>query len=72
MASSQLYLAAIVVDKMTGKITTYPAVYVWNQNRTPGAMGNGVGIQFSNLTPAWDPFKLPPLVIDMVPTDVPK
>ncbi len=71
-ASSQLYLAAVVVDKATGKITTYPAVYIWNQNRTPGAMGNGVGIQFSNLTPAWDPFKLPPLIIDMVPTDVPK
>ena len=42
VASSQLYLAAIVVDKTTGKITTYPAVYVWNQNRTPGATGNGV------------------------------
>ena len=35
-------------------------------------MGNGVGIQLSNLTPAWDPFKLPPLVIDMVPTDGPR
>jgi Tol biopolymer transport system component len=59
-SSSQLYLAAIVVDKTTGMITTYPAVYIWNQNRTPGAPS---GIQYSNLTPAWDPFQLPPLNI---------
>jgi hypothetical protein len=70
--SSQLYLAAIVVDKVTGAIKTYPAAYVWNQNRTPGAGGAGAqGIQYSNLTPAWDPFKLPPLVIEEVPPDVP-
>lgn len=70
--SSQLYLVAVVVDKATNAVTTYPAVYIWNQNRTPGNGGMGQGIQYSNLTPAWDPFKLPPIVIDDVPSDVPK
>lgn len=69
--SSQLYLAAIVVDNATGAVTSYPAAYIWNQNRTPGADGTtAAGLQYSNLTPAWDPIKLPPLVIPDVPTDV--
>jgi hypothetical protein len=68
--SSQLYLAAVVVDDMTGAITSYPAVYIWNQNRTPGAGGNAASLNYSNLTPAWDPIKLPPLVIPEVPSDV--
>jgi hypothetical protein len=59
-SSSQLYLAAIVVDNTTQAITTYPAVYLWNQNRTP-SMGMAANLQYSNLTPAWDPFVLPPL-----------
>jgi hypothetical protein len=67
--SSQLYLAAIVVDNATKAVTTYPAVYIWNQNRSPGATGMGAGLQYSNLTPAWDPFKLPPLNIQDVPPD---
>jgi hypothetical protein len=73
-SSSQLYLAAIVVDNMTGAITTYPAVYIWNQNRAPGADGTSTtSLQFSNLTPAWDPITLPSLMIPPVPTeDVPK
>ena len=72
--SSQLYLAAVVVDDASGAITTYPAVYIWNQNRTPGADGmSSAGLQYSNLTPAWDPIKLPPLVIPEVPSDeIPK
>jgi hypothetical protein len=62
--SSQLYLAAIVFDNATKQITTYPAVYIWNQNRTPGATpGSAQNLQYSNLTPAWAPFALPPLVI---------
>jgi hypothetical protein len=59
-SSSQLYLAAIVVDNTSGAITTYPAVYLWNQNRTP-SNGAAMNLQYSNLTPAWDPFALPPL-----------
>ncbi len=61
--SSQLYLAAIVVDNTTQQITTYPAVYIWNQNRTPGSGNTAQNLQYSNLTPAWAPFALPPLVI---------
>jgi hypothetical protein len=69
--SSQLYLAAVVVDDATGAITSYPAVYIWNQNRTPAAGGTGAAsLQYSNLTPAWDPIELPPLVIPEVPSDV--
>ncbi|HEX2877473.1 MAG TPA: hypothetical protein VHP33_39770 [Polyangiaceae bacterium] len=71
--SSQLYLAAVVVDNTTKAITTYPAVYIWNQNRAPGAAGAGAaGLHYSNLTPAWDPIKLPPLVIPEVRNDPPK
>ncbi|MEI9941673.1 MAG: hypothetical protein WDO69_31035 [Pseudomonadota bacterium] len=69
--SSQLYLAAVVVDNATGAITTYPAVYIWNQNRTPGADGmSAAGLAYSNLTPAWDPIELPPLTIPDAPSDV--
>lgn len=49
--SSQMYLAAIVVSP-TGTVTSYPAVYIWNQ--TPAS---------SNLTPAWDEFKIPDVVV---------
>jgi hypothetical protein len=69
-SSSQLYLAAVVVDNATSTITTYPAVYIWNQNRTPAAGGMAGSLQYSNLTPAWDPITLPALVIPPVPSDV--
>lgn len=69
--SSQLYLAAVVVDDATQAITTYPAVYIWNQNRAPGADG-AAGLHYSNLTPAWDPIKLPPLDIPEVRNEPPK
>jgi hypothetical protein len=70
--SSQLYLAAVVVDNTTKAITTYPAVYIWNQNRAPGAGGTAAGLKYSNLTPAWDPIKLPALMIPEVRNDPPK
>lgn len=71
--SSQLYLAAVVVDDMTQEVKTYPAVYIWNQNRAPGADGkDAAGLHFSNLTPAWDPIKLPPLKIPEVRNEKPK
>ena len=46
--SSQLYMAAIVRNEETGEYTNYPAIYLWNQDK-----------ETSNLTPAWDRFKLP-------------
>ncbi len=62
--SSQLYMASIVVDDATGAVTTYPAIYVWNQNTLVDAEGNPEPpLRSSNLTPAWDEFLLPPIVI---------
>jgi hypothetical protein len=45
--ASQLYVTAVVRDEK-GQLTTYPALYIWNQDPTT-----------SNLTPAWDEFKIP-------------
>jgi hypothetical protein len=59
--SSQLYMAAVVTDE-AGNITSYPAVYLWNQNRVV-VNGAATTIQTSNLTPAWDEFQIPPVVI---------
>jgi hypothetical protein len=44
----QLYVAPIVVDG-SGKLTTYSALYLWNQPEGE-----------HNHTPAWDVFQLPP------------
>lgn len=44
----QLYMTAMVVEG--GQITTYPALYLWNQPSDE-----------PNHTPAWDVFKLPPI-----------
>jgi hypothetical protein len=46
--SSQLYMAAIVEDAATHELTSYGSVYLWNQDG-----------KTSNLTPAWDTFKIP-------------
>jgi hypothetical protein len=67
--SSQLWLAGIAVDNASGQVETFPALYIWNQNRLATNDGNGKGIQFSNLTPAWDPFELPPIMINEVPSE---
>jgi hypothetical protein len=57
--ASQLFMAGIVVDDATGETTSYPALYLWNQNRL---VANGIvtDISMSNLTPAWDEFQIPP------------
>lgn len=59
--SAQLYMAAIVVDDVTQAITTYPAVYLWNQNISVNAQGEATIVPTSNLTPAWDDFSIPPV-----------
>jgi hypothetical protein len=61
--SAQLYMAAIVVDDATQEVTTYPAVYLWNQNTTVDANGVGHIEPTSNLTPAWDDFSIPPVPV---------
>jgi WD40-like Beta Propeller Repeat len=45
----QLYISAVVVQG--GKVTTYPALYLWNQPSDE-----------ANHTPAWDVFDIPPVV----------
>ena len=50
--SSQLYMASIMVDE-NGAVTTYPAVYLWNQNVVVDPVAGTSSIQnTSNLTPA--------------------
>ena len=49
---SQLYMAAIVKDNATGELTTYSAVYLWNQETV-----------MTNLTPAWEDFNIPEVVL---------
>lgn len=44
---TQLYIAGIAVDS-NGNATTYPAVYLWNQDPT-----------VNNLIPSWDNFAIP-------------
>jgi hypothetical protein len=51
-ANAQLYVTALVVDG-AGKVSTYPALYLWNQ---PAADGNH--------TPSWDDFVIPPIIVD--------
>ena len=48
--ASQLYMTGIVEDETTGDLSTFSAVYLWNQDPAT-----------SNLTPAWDEFKIPPV-----------
>ncbi len=43
---SQLYVTAVVQDGAT--LTTYPSIYLWNQNEAA-----------HNLVPAWDVFEIP-------------
>jgi hypothetical protein len=48
--ASQLYITAVVRDNTDGKLHSFPAIYIWNQDP-----------KTSNLTPAWDEFKIPPV-----------
>jgi hypothetical protein len=57
--SSQLYISTIVVDTASGAVTSYPAVYLWNQNRLVKDTALEE-LKTSNLTPAWDEFRIPP------------
>lgn len=56
--SSQLYMAPIEVDA-NGAITTYPAIYLWNQNTLVTGENQFETLQTSNLTPAWEDFSIP-------------
>jgi hypothetical protein len=43
LGHAQLYVGGVAVDPSTGAITTYPAIYMWNQDAAP-----------CNLIPSWD------------------
>jgi hypothetical protein len=49
---AQLFVAAVVVNGTTGDITTFPAIYMWNQDAA-----------LNNLIPSWDYFPIPPGVM---------
>jgi hypothetical protein len=51
-ANAQIYVTGLVADG-AGKLTSYPALYLWNQ---PAADGNH--------TPSWDDFSIPPIIVD--------
>jgi hypothetical protein len=58
--SSQLYMATIVVDDVTGAVETRPAIYLWNQNIAVDPVTKTATLAHtSNLTPAWDDFTIP-------------
>jgi hypothetical protein len=65
--SAQLYMAPIVVDEATQAITTYPAIYLWNQNIVVDPLGQAVIQDTSNLTPAWDDFSIPEVPPTLTP-----
>jgi hypothetical protein len=63
--ASQLFLTAIVEDLASHKITTYPAIYIWNQQNLVVSSDAGVPtvtkILSNNVTPAWNEFDMPPV-----------
>jgi hypothetical protein len=63
-SSSQLYLATVVVDNESGLTRSFPAIYLWNQNRAAGASGR---VHRSNFAPSWTNAQLAPLTIPPVP-----
>jgi len=72
--TSQLYLTALTVSE-TG-LTSYPAVFIWNQHTiaagdAPG-IGPYVGQQQSNHTPQWEGIDLPPPPPPPVPPTPPQ
>jgi len=63
-ASTQLYLTTIVVDDATGSVASYPAIYIWNQNRIAAS---GAPSTFAAITPVWSTTVLAPQNIPPVP-----
>lgn len=64
--SSQLYMSTIEVDRTTGVVTTYAAIYLWNQNYLALSDTEFSELKTANLTPAWEDFtipEVPPVII---------
>ncbi len=64
VVGSELYVTTVKVDD-AGKLTTYPAIYLWNQNNlvTTDVSGKASATEALglNVTPAWDDFAIPPV-----------
>jgi hypothetical protein len=67
-STSHLYLAGMTVDQSTGAVTTYPAIYIWNQpsattvslpSCNPGSTLSP-GVPQSNHTPLWQNITIQP------------
>ena len=63
--ASELYLAALKIDA-AGKVTDYPAIYLWNQaslvaTDATSMMSTVTQSPGLNLTPAWKDFAIPPV-----------
>jgi hypothetical protein len=56
--TSQLFMTALTVDG-SGKITTYPALYIWNQPTTSLSTSPAPGQPQSNHTPVWETITIP-------------
>jgi hypothetical protein len=61
---SHLYVGALVRDLSTGALTSYPGVYLWNQEyQQLGTGADATAVPWptptNNLTPAWDDLQLP-------------
>lgn len=63
LAASELFLTTVKVD--ASGLTTYPAIYLWNQNNLVTVDSGGTpSITASpgmNVTPAWEDFAIPPV-----------
>jgi hypothetical protein len=60
--TSQLYVTALV-DDGSGTLTTYPALYIWNQPSTYSGTQSYNGSHQSNHTPTWEVVDIPPVVV---------
>ncbi|HEX3772363.1 MAG TPA: hypothetical protein VHV30_15910 [Polyangiaceae bacterium] len=58
--TSQLYVTALV-DNGGGKLSTYPALYIWNQPTTYTGTEPFNGSPQSNHTPTWEIVDIPPV-----------
>jgi len=63
--ASELFLSAVKIDAQ-GKVTDYPAIYLWNQNSlvttdAASMMSTVTDSPGLNLTPAWKDFQIPPV-----------
>jgi len=67
--SSQLYLATVVVDNQSGLMRSFPAIYLWNQNRASGSSGGAGHVHRSHFWPSWTNVQLAPLTIPPVTND---